>query len=209
GILLMIPLRRAFIVKQHGKLKYPEGTACAEVLVAGEKGGASARMVFIGFGIAALHKFLMKGCHFWADTPAQNLYTETVDGHKVGLKGAAVSGDLSPEMLGVGYLIGPRIASLMLAGAVISFFVLGPLIATIGENLTTPVPPAKQEIDENTGKDIGLIGNMGPDDIYKNYLKYIGAGAVAAGGIIGMMRAMPLIIASIVAGIRDLRSSEG
>src|SRR5207244_2791846 len=139
GILLMIPLRRAFIVKQHGKLKYPEGTACAEVLVAGERGGASARMVFIGFGIAALHKFLMKGCHFWADTPAQNLYTESVDGHKVGLKGAAVSGDLSPEMLGVGYLIGPRIASLMLAGAVISFFVLGPLIATIGENLTTPV----------------------------------------------------------------------
>src|SRR5207253_9107385 len=112
----------------------------------GVRGVASARMMFIGFGIAALHKFLMKGCHFWSDTPAQSLYTESVDGHKVGLKGAAVSGDLSPEMLGVGYLIGPRIASLMLAGAVISFFVLGPLIASIGEYLNIHVDPSKQDI---------------------------------------------------------------
>jgi uncharacterized oligopeptide transporter (OPT) family protein len=92
---------------------------------------------------------------------------------------------------------------------VISFFVLGPLIATFGENLTTYVAPAKQDIDETTHKDMGLIANMGPDEIYKNYLKYIGAGAVAAGGIIGMLRALPLIIASIVSGIRDLRSSGG
>src|SRR4051794_7049631 len=124
GILMMIPLRRAFVVKQHGKLKYPEGTACAEVLIAGEKGGASAKMVFIGFGIALVHKFLMKACKLWADTPAQNLYTTTVNeatGAKTthGLKGANVSGDLSPEMLGVGYLIGPRIACWMMAGAVL------------------------------------------------------------------------------------------
>src|SRR5206468_9790366 len=106
GILLMIPLRRAFIVKQHGKLKYPEGTACAEVLIAGEKGGSSARMVFIGFGIALLHKLLSKGAKLWAENPSQNLFVETESGEKSGLKGAAVSGDLSPEMLGVGYLIG-------------------------------------------------------------------------------------------------------
>jgi putative OPT family oligopeptide transporter len=209
GILLMIPLRRAFIVKQHGKLKYPEGTACAEVLVAGEKGGASARMVFVGFGIALVHKFLTKACKFWPDAPSQNLYVEDAAGHKEGLKGAAISGDLSPEMLGVGYLIGPRIACLMMAGAVISFFIIGPLIATFGENLTTYVPPAKKEISEKTGKDVGLVGNMGPDEIYKNYLRYIGAGAVAAGGIISMLRALPLIIGSIVAGIRDLRGSTG
>jgi putative OPT family oligopeptide transporter len=209
GILLMIPLRRAFIVKQHGKLKYPEGTACAEVLIAGEKGGASARMVFIGFGIALVHKFLTKACKLWPDAPSENLYQVDAAGNKVGLKGAAITGDLSPEMLGVGYLIGPRIASLMMAGAVISFFIIGPLIATFGENLKVYVPPAKKEINEKTGKDVGLIGNMGPDEIYKNYLRYIGAGAVAAGGIISMMRALPLIIGSIVAGVRDMRGSRG
>src|SRR5262245_54439092 len=206
GILLMIPLRRAFIVKQHGKLKYPEGTACAEVLIAGEKGGASAKMVFIGFGIALVHKFLMKACKLWADTPAQNLYTEE-GGEKVGLKGANISGDLSPEMLGVGYLIGPRIACWMMAGAVLSFFVIGPLIAHFGANLTQPVPPARSEIKD--GKDVGLIRNMGPGDLYNHYLKYIGAGAVAAGGIISMLKAMPLILGSIFAGIRDLRGTRG
>jgi putative OPT family oligopeptide transporter len=206
GILMMIPLRRAFIVKQHGKLKYPEGTACAEVLVAGERGGASAKMVFIGFGIAFVHKLLAAALQVWPGEPGQNLYTE-VDGRKVGLKGAQASGDLSPEMMGVGYLIGPRIACLMMAGAVLSFFVIGPLIATFGENLTQPVAPAVSSIDEKTGQDKGLIRNMGPGDIYKFYLRYIGAGAVAAGGIISMCRALPLIISSIVAGVRDLRAS--
>src|SRR5436305_7994046 len=108
GILMMIPLRRAFIVKQHGKLAYPEGTACAEVLIAGEKGGMTARMVFLGFGIAFVHKFLYEACKLWAKEPEENLYA-TAGGRTVGLKGAAVGGDLSPEMLGVGYLIGPRI----------------------------------------------------------------------------------------------------
>jgi putative OPT family oligopeptide transporter len=207
GILMMIPLRRAFIVKQHGKLKYPEGTACAEVLVAGEKGGTTAKMVFIGFGIAFLYKFLSKALRLWAaesDDNSTNLYGVR-NGHTVGLKGAAISGDLHPEMMGVGYLIGPRIACMMMAGAVISFFVLGPLIASFGEGLNAPVPPAKSEIED--GKDKGLIRNMEPDDIYANYLRYIGAGAVAAGGIISMFRALPLIISSVVAGVRDLRAS--
>jgi putative OPT family oligopeptide transporter len=208
GILMMIPLRRAFIVKQHGKLKYPEGTACAEVLIAGEKGGSSAKMVFVGFGIAFVYKLLTVAFKVWPGEPEQNLYG-VVDGRKVGLKGAQMGGDLSPEMMGVGYLIGPRIACMMMAGAVLSFFVIGPLIATFGEGLDQPVPPAVKAIDKKTGENKGLIRNMGPSDIYKFYLRYIGAGAVAAGGIISMCRALPLIIGSIVAGLRDLRSSAG
>lgn len=203
GILMMIPLRRAFIVKQHGKLKYPEGTACAEVLAAGERGGSSAVMVFLGFGIAFIYKIASAALQIWPSEPSQNLYT-VEGGKKVGLKGAAISGDLSPEMMGVGFLIGPRIACLMMAGAVLSFFVIGPLIATFGENLTTPVPPARA-----TDEGGGLIANMGPSELYKNYLRYIGAGAVAAGGIISMCRALPLILSSIVSGLRDLRSSAG
>jgi len=207
GILMMIPLRRAFIVKQHGKLPYPEGTACAEVLVAGDKGGSSARMVFLGFGIAAMHKFLTKACKLWSDEPAQKLYSEA-GGVKHGLKGAQVSGELAPELLGVGFLIGPRIASLMLSGAVLSYFVIGPLIATFGEKRTEPVPPAVfGDIDKETGKDPGKIENMDPDAIKANYLRYIGAGAVAAGGIISMLRALPLILGSVLSGLRDLRAS--
>jgi putative OPT family oligopeptide transporter len=196
GILMMIPLRRAFIVKQHGKLAYPEGTACAEVLIAGEKGGATARMVFIGFGIAAVHKFLTKACKLWAAEPAQHLY-KVENGVKYGLPGAEISGELAPELLGVGYLIGPRIASRMIAGALLSYFVLGPLIATFGEKLREPVSPA----------DKTLIRDMGPDALKANYLRYIGAGAVAAGGIISMLRALPLIISSIVSGLSDLRAT--
>src|ERR1700741_5182939 len=100
GILMMIPLRRAFIVRQHGKLKYPEGTACAEVLLAGEKGGASAKMVFVGFGIAALYNFFAKGMKLWSGEPSQNLFWES-EGKKQGFSGAQVSGELYPEMLGV------------------------------------------------------------------------------------------------------------
>ena len=207
GILMMIPLRRAFIVKQHGKLVYPEGTACAEVLIAGEKGGATAKMVFIGFGVAFIHKFLTAAAKLWAAEPTVKLYSENA-GAKTGLKGAALSGELSPELMGVGFLIGPRIASLMMAGAVLSYFVLGPVIATFGDKSTEPVPPAKW--DPNKAKNTenpGLIHNMGPEELQSNYLRFIGAGAVAAGGIISMARAIPLIIGSITAGLRDLRAA--
>src|SRR5438874_1652637 len=140
GILMMIPLRRAFIVKQHGKLIYPEGTACAEVLVAGEKGGATAKMVFIGFGIALVHKFLTAANKLWASEPATVLYhQDPATGAVSGLKGGQLRGELAPELLGVGFLIGPRIASLMMAGAVLSYFVLGPAIATFGETASQPV----------------------------------------------------------------------
>jgi putative OPT family oligopeptide transporter len=196
GILMMIPLRRAFIVKQHGTLTYPEGTACAEVLVAGEKGGATARMVFVGFGIALVHKFLTAASRLWSDTPTERLYGQTAVGVR-GLKGAEIGGELSPELLGVGFLIGPRIASLMLGGALLSYLVLGPLIANFGEQLTVPVSPAEEK----------LIRDMGPRDLKNSYLRYIGAGAVAAGGIISMCRALPLIFSSIASGLRDLRAT--
>jgi uncharacterized oligopeptide transporter (OPT) family protein len=201
GILMMIPLRRAFIVKQHGSLPYPEGTACAEVLVAGEKGGSTARMVFVGFGVALAHKFLTAATKLWPSEPSEHLYKQADDGTKSGLKGAEISGELSPELLGVGYLIGPRIASLMMGGALLSYFVLGPLIASLGESADVPVmlPPGEKT----------LIRDMSPGQIKGNYLRYIGAGAVAAGGIISMCRALPLIIGSIVSGIRDLRGGAG
>ena len=209
GILMMIPLRRAFIVKQHGKLIYPEGTACAEVLVAGEKGGATAKMVFVGFGIALVHKFLTAAAKLWSSEPATKLYSVNVaTGAKSGLKGGQISGELAPELLGVGYLIGPRIACLMMAGAVLSYFVLGPAIATFGQKLTEPVAPAEWDPDKPKDADNpGLIRNMDPDDLRSKYLRYIGAGAVAAGGIIGMGRALPLIIGSVVGGLRDLRAT--
>jgi putative OPT family oligopeptide transporter len=200
GVLMMIPLRRAFIVKQHGKLPYPEGTACAEVLIAGEKGGMTARMVFVGFGIALVHKFLTMANKLWADVPEEGLA-------KTGLKGTAVSGELAPELLGVGYLIGPRIACLMMAGAVLSYFVLAPTIATFGEKLTEAVSPAELEKGKGPAENKGLIRNMGPGDLKAKYLRYIGAGAVAAGGIISMCRALPLIIGSVLSGLRDLRAA--
>lgn len=258
GILMMIPLRRAFIVKQHGKLAYPEGTACAEVLVAGEKGGATARMVFLGFGIAFLYKFLTQACKLWATEPGEKLYAQAPDGTKTGFKGAEVGGELAPELLGVGFLIGPRIACLMMGGGVLSYLLIGPLIATFGERLTEPVPPAASNLvllsDDGVGKhggvvfggespgDVngywraaslvgalappggmeafaggallqtrienkGLIRNMEPGDIKGKYLRFIGAGAVAAGGIISMCKALPLILASIISGLRDLRAT--
>ncbi|MFO0973833.1 MAG: oligopeptide transporter, OPT family [Phycisphaerae bacterium] len=198
GILMMIPLRRAFIVKQHGKLKYPEGTACAEVLIAGDKGGTTARMVFLGFGIAAVHKFCTSAMKLWSDVPEQALYRTAADGTRTGLKGAAISADVSPELLGVGFLLGPKIAGLMMSGAVLSYFVLGPLIATFGDGLSAPVPPATV-----------LVRALDHNGLWANYLRYIGAGAVAAGGIISMCRALPLIWASIVSGLRDLRGGSG
>ncbi|QJW95704.1 OPT family oligopeptide transporter [Frigoriglobus tundricola] len=209
GILMMIPLRRAFIVKQHGKLIYPEGTACAEVLIAGEKGGATAKMVFVGFGVALVHKFLTAAAKLWAGEPAAKLYaTNAATGAKTGLKGGQVSGELSPELLGVGFLIGPRVASLMMAGAVLSYFVLGPLIATFGEQLSDPVAPADWAAGKpRDAKNPGLIRNMDPDALRANYLRYIGAGAVAAGGIISMCRALPLIAGSVIGGLRDLRAT--
>ena len=198
GILMMIPLRRAFIVKQHGELTYPEGTACAEVLVTGEKGGATALMVFLGFGVAFLHKFLMKGLNLWKDTPEVKLYNEQGQG----LQGGVLSGELSPELLGVGYIIGPRIGSIMVAGGVLAYLVLVPLIVFVGSSLDTPVAPA-----EKTEESSGLIRDMSVDDLRDAYIIYIGAGAVATGGIISMFQALPMIFAAFRSALHDLFGS--
>lgn len=194
GILMMIPLRRAFIVQRHGELTYPEGTACADVLIVGEQGGATAKTVFTGFGVAFLYKILSKGMHLWKEEVDHELVTAK----GAGLKGGVIGGELSPELLGVGFIIGPRIASTMAAGGVLAYLVLVPAIVLFGSNRKEPLAPATVAIE-----------NMSVGEIRGNYILYIGAGAVATGGIISMCQAMPLIFASIRAGLSDLAGSGG
>ncbi len=184
GILMMIPLRRAFIVQQHGKLPYPEGTACADVLIVGEKGGSSATTVFTGFGVAVLYKIFMNGMKLWNDTPERMLGF---------FKGAAVSAEVAPELLGVGYIIGTQISCVMVAGGILSSWVLIPAIKLFGDGLTAPLYPATQ-----------LIRDMDPMHVWKSYVLYIGAGAVASGGIISLFQALPVIVSSLKAGVEDM-----
>jgi putative OPT family oligopeptide transporter len=191
GILMMIPLRRAFIVKQHGVLPYPEGTACAKVLIVGEQGGANARTVFQGFGLAFLYQVGMEAMKLWAQYPSRAI--EGVASYKK----AVITGEMSPTLLGVGYIIGTRTACIMVGGGLLAALVITPAIALFGENVPTPLPPSTKL----------LIKEMGADKIKENYVRYIGAGAVAAGGIISLCKALPLIISSMAGGLRDLRSS--
>lgn len=206
GILLMIPLRRAFIVKQHGTLAYPEGTACADVLIAGEKGGATARMVFIGFGLGFVYQTLMLVGHLWKEVAAKALYATTAAGKTVGLKAGVLAAEMSAPLLGVGYIIGPRVGGIMVGGGVLAYLALVPAIAYFGEGVEKPVAPAVSKVDKASGVDKGLIKNMTPKDIRDNYILYIGAGAVAAGGIISMLKALPVIAGSVAAGFRDLKA---
>lgn len=189
GVLMMIPLRRLFIVKQHGKLMYPEGVACADVLIVGEKGGASAGTVFAGFGLALVYSFLMKGFRLWKET-AEKSFTF--------FKGGAVSLEANAALLGVGYVIGPRIACIMVGGGILASWVLIPMIKLFGEGLNQPLFPAEK-----------LIRDMDLDAIWHDYVLYIGAGAVAAGGIISMFQSLPTIIHSIRAGLRDIAAERG
>ena len=184
GVLMMIPLRRAFIVKQHGVLPYPEGTACADVLIVGEQGGSSAKTVFTGFGVAAAYKVLMSGFKLWNDTPERMLGF---------FKGAAVSAEVAPELIGVGYIIGTKISCVMVAGGILASWVLIPAIKLFGDGLTAPLFPATK-----------LIHDMSPAEIWKSYILYIGAGAVATGGIISLFQALPTIFTSLKAGIADI-----
>jgi putative OPT family oligopeptide transporter len=210
GILFMIPLRRAFIVKQHGKLKYPEGTACAEVLIAGEKGGATGMMVLIGFALGFAYQFVLKALALFREELAQPLY-DTVKGKVVGLK-ASASMEMNAALLGVGYIIGPRISCVMVAGGVLAYLVMGPTISYFGQNLDKPLAPATSHmVKGEDGKEIdaGLIRNMDEGSLRKNYILYIGAGAVAAGGIVSMIKALPVIFGAIAGGLRDLRGGSG
>jgi putative OPT family oligopeptide transporter len=184
GILMMIPLRRAFIVKQHGTLRYPEGTACADVLIVGEQGGSSAATVFIGFGIAFVYQFLWQGMKLFKEVASKPLNW---------FKGATPAIEVNPALLGVGYIIGTRISCVMVGGGVLASFVLIPAIRLFGDGLSQPLYPSTQ-----------LIKNMDEDDIWHEYILYIGAGAVAAGGIISLCQALPLILGSLKAGLADL-----
>jgi putative OPT family oligopeptide transporter len=189
GILMMIPLRRALIVKEHGKLTYPEGTACAEVLVAGERGGLQARLLFQAFGIAFVYKFLMAGLKLWKEVASRSFPA---------YKGGTIAAEVSPELLGVGYIIGPRIAGFLFAGGTLAYLVLVPAIKLFGDGLAAPLFPATT-----------LIRDMSAGQVRANYIFYIGAGAVASAGIISLVRALPTILAAFRAGLADLRGSMG
>lgn len=187
GVLMMIPLRYALVVKSHGELAYPEGTACAEVLIAGEKGGTSAKTVFSGFFLGLGYKFLNLGVKLWSDV-AEKASTF--------FKGAAFSCEVSPELMGVGYIIGPRIACIMVGGGILSSWVLIPIIKLFGEGLTQPLFPATK-----------LISQMSLHEIWRAYVLYIGAGAVAAGGIISLCQSLPTIARGAKAGLSGLKTS--
>ncbi|WKZ61472.1 MAG: oligopeptide transporter, OPT family [Cyclobacteriaceae bacterium] len=190
GVLFMVPLRRALIVKEHGNLPYPEGAACADVLVAGEKGGALARNVFYGLGIAFLYKGFMSILGLWKDVP------QYVFGRSSALPNGTVNAEITPELLGVGYIIGPRIAGIMVAGGVLSWLVLIPLITLLGDNLTAPMAPETSM----------LISEMSPSQIWSKYIRYIGAGAVTFGGIITLIKTLPTIVTAFKDSFKDLRS---
>jgi putative OPT family oligopeptide transporter len=204
GVLMMVPLRRALIVKEHGVLPYPEGTACAEVLVAGERGGRLAALVFSGLGIGALWKALS-----WIF----NLFLTEIGystARTAQFPNATLRVDISPEYLGVGYVIGPRIAGTMFAGGVLSWLVLLPLLSILGAFITEPFPPIHPNFANNpeTGRPF-LISEMSPGQLWSAYIRYIGAGAVLASGLITLSRTIPTIIASARGSIRDLSAGAG
>lgn len=185
GVMMMIPLRSALIVKEHGTLGYPEGKACAEVLMAGEEGGAKASTVFAGLGIAALYKFVTDGL---------KLFPSEVDYSISAYKGSGIGVDVLPALAGVGYICGPRISSYMFAGSTIAWFVLMPLIALFGSDLV--IYPATMSVAE-------LWADGGTWNLWDNFIRYIGAGALAAGGIISLIKSLPMIVRTFVAAFKD------
>lgn len=176
GVLLMVPLRSALIVKEHGVLAYPEGQACAEVLIAGEEGGAKASTVFTGLGIAAVYKFIADGL---------KLFPSEVDYSVSAYKGAGVGMDVLPALAGVGYICGVKVSSYLFAGGTLAWFVIMPLIALFGSDLI--IYPASVPVSQ-------LWAEGGTWALWSNYVKYIGAGAVATGGILSLIKSLPLIV---------------
>jgi putative OPT family oligopeptide transporter len=195
GVLMMVPLRRALIVKEHGVLPYPEGAACADVLIAGERGGALATTVFTGLGIGALWKSLSWIFQIF----------RTAIGYSVARTGvfpnATMNVDISPEYMGVGYVIGPRIAGVMFAGGVLSWLVLLPLLSILGNYMTVPFPPVPAS---------GLrIDQMSANQLWSAYIRYTGAGAVLASGLITLARTIPTIVSSFRDSMKDFRAGSG
>ena len=190
GVCFMVPLRQALIVEEHGTLPFPEGTACAEVLLAGEEGGSKAGTVFAGLGIAAVYKFLADGTQLFKSEIGHAF--ESYKGSQVGIQ-------VLPALAGVGYICGPKISSYMFAGGTLSWFVLMPLIALFGADAT--IFPASKTVTELLTMEGG-----GPSVLWSNYIKYIGAGAVATGGIISLIKSLPLIIRTFKQAIDSMKN---
>ncbi len=204
GVLMMVPLRRALIVKEHGVLPYPEGTACADVLVAGERGGQLAAMVFSGVGVGALWKALSWVFNVFAteldySTPRSSQFPN-----------ATLNIDISPEYMGVGYVIGPRIAGTMFAGGVLSWLVLLPLLTILGAYINVPFPPIHPNYANNPATAMPFkISEMSAPQLWSAYIRYIGAGAVLAAGLITLARTLPTIVASAREGLKDFGAGAG
>lgn len=186
GVLLMIPLRRYLVEKEHGNLKYPEGTACAEIIKAGDQGGAGARLVFTGIGIGGGYKIIMSLVKGWP---------ETVDQYLKGIfKGGTLGIDATPALLAVGYIIGPQISAMMLSGAVLGYLAIGPLLAFIGNQAPTLI------VSPGTIP----LSQMDPGQLRNFYIKYLGVGAVTLGGFVSLIKSFPIIIQSFRQGFKQL-----
>ena len=189
GVFFMVPLRNALIVREHATLPYPEGTACADVLLAGENGGSSAVSVFSGMGFAALFKFIVDGIKV---VPSEINLTFRSFGAQIGTQ-------IYPALIGVGYIVGPRIPSFMFVGGVIGWCILIPLVYLFGADAI--IYPGAETIAEIFAKD-------GPSGIWSNYVKYIGAGAIAAGGFISLIKSFPLIVRTFADSMKSLRGGD-
>ena len=187
GVLFMVPLRRQLIVKEHGNLAFPEGTACADVLVAGERGGSFAGRVFWGLGLGGVYTFLMNSVQAWTSQP---------EGRPSWFPGASFRAAITSEYLGVGYIIGPRVAGILFAGGIVSWLVMMPAIKFYGQLAgNTPIYPSTIPIPLMT-----------PDDIWRSYIRPMGAGAVAAAGLITLLRTLPTIFSALRSGLKDVRA---
>ncbi|HEX8872290.1 MAG TPA: oligopeptide transporter, OPT family, partial [Candidatus Acidoferrum sp.] len=187
GVLFMIPLRRQLIVKEHGNLTFPEGTACADVLVAGERGGSFAGRVFWGLGLGGVYTFLMNTVQTWTSQP---------ENRPTWYPGASFRAAITSEYLGVGYIIGPRVSGILFAGGIVSWLVIMPAIKFYGQLAgNTPIYPSTIPIPLMT-----------PDDIWRSYIRPMGAGAVAAAGLITLLRTLPTIVSALRAGLKDVRA---
>jgi putative OPT family oligopeptide transporter len=187
GVLFMVPIRRQLIVKEHGNLSFPEGSACADVLVAGERGGSFAGRVFWGLGLGGLYTFLMNTVQAWTSQP---------ESRPSWFPGASFRANITSEYLGVGYIIGSRVSGILFAGGIISWLVIMPAIKFYGQLAgNTPIYPSTIPIPQ-----------MSPDDLWRSYIRPMGAGAVAAAGLITLLRTLPTIISALRAGLKDVRA---
>ncbi|HEX7198406.1 MAG TPA: oligopeptide transporter, OPT family, partial [Dongiaceae bacterium] len=199
GVLFMIPLRRALIVKEHGKLPYPEGTACADVLIAGERGGNLAKMVFAGVGVALLYKFLYGILGIWNETAtwfrtkAASIFPD-----------ATLQSDVTPEYLGLGYIIGPKIAGELASGGVLAWLALIPLISWL-----VPETRLVKDLTDLGFSDAWRASHAHAEWIYRAYIRYIGAGAVACAGVMTLIKTLPTIVSAFSESVKSLRGGAG